>query len=104
MTVTRTPIRRVYDFNSPDPIDVVGRTEVVWACPQCGAEFQKHGTGSKARSGCKFPPDEKHPCMGFRCYCRADIEHSHAENKNCPKAHCACCWYLGPFTGESHAE
>jgi len=71
---------------------------MTWTCPACGAGFQEHGTGPKARAACKFPTEETRTCMGFRCYCRADVAHSHAKNKDCPKAHCGCCGYLGPFT------
>jgi hypothetical protein len=68
---------------------------VTWACPECGATANKHGSGE-----CRSPGSG---CSGFVCDCDADVEgfddpeHGTTLEKPCECAACYHCGWGGTF-------
>lgn len=80
------------------------KVTVKWACPDCGADANKHGKGGKEKCHDTLGGRSKESCNGFICECDprevpgADKDdHGLTFDNTCPSANCFHCRWSGEF-------
>lgn len=76
---------------------------VKWACPDCGADANKHGAGGRAKCVDSHNLGNTSSCSGFICECDPSInerdgdDHGLTFDKPCTEANCYHCKWSGTF-------